>query len=214
MKRSIDWHRGVSVVGELRVVWLRDEKREEVYRVSARHVSYRYEHLGPRLRGSAIRDPLENIGLKHWRGDKTFYRRDVLSIEDTATGHTVPDLCNWALDHLSKPAPLVSDPSDTGLTIGLIYRQRVGRNGERDQRYAVQPMEARFSEDGAPLYLGGGSLTEEFADGQLDWDRCFDEPSRFIAFYDRATGELIHDPRAWLRNEADRLGVRIFGINA
>lgn len=208
MKREIDWWGGLDVTGRLRLEWT-GRRKPVAYEVEVVTASYRYEHLGVRLHGTARRLPGE--GMKPWTGRKTFYARDLLHVTDIDTGEAVTDLKAWALAHCADP-PLVRDPSDDGLTIGLIYRQRSGR-GDRIQRYVVRPKEIYFAADGSPEFLRGGSLIEEAADGQLNWERRFDDPARFIAFYDRETGEIIDDPKAWLTEQAARWGERIFGIN-
>lgn len=199
MKREIDWWRGVPVAGRIGFQY---GARGRDYTLDAEWVSYRYEHLGARVSGQT------------GEGDeKAFYASKMTGCKDLETGEPVADLVAWAQEHVSGPPTLVPDPSDNGLTIGLIYRQRHSRAGVREQRYVVRPKAIAFGDDGQVRYLGGGSLTEESADGQLNWERRFDDPSRFVAFYDRDTGEIIDDVRSWLTQRADAAGERIYGIN-
>ncbi len=199
MRREIDWGRAVPVAGRLSLKW---GKRKTAYTVEVMAVDFRYESLGPCL----------TVALANGE-QRRFYESKLSDVVDLETGQAVASLFAWAEERVGPNPPLLPDPADHGLTVGLIYRQRLGRSGARDTAYVVRPKEVYFDADDRCVYIGGGSLTEESAHGQLNWKRKFDDPARFVSFYDRDTGEVIDDLRAWLTERADQAGEKIFGIN-
>jgi hypothetical protein len=108
----------------------------------------------------------------------------------------------------------LEDPLGAPTAFGMIYKRKVGRSGSREERYAIYPMQVNFGPFGVVHYVAGGSITEAALGGVLNWERDFDEPERFVLFYDRETGEEIEFFRDWITDRAAASRTRIFGVNA